>query len=66
MYLVIDLAEFSPCDDEKFKSDIIYWDPEVHEDCNDDKFYLYNTQVVFDRNGMIIARCVSNMNFPII
>jgi len=41
MYLVIDLAEQAPCEDSS---------------CPPSGLYYYNTQVVFDRTGAVIAR----------
>ena len=44
LYLVVDLAEVVPCD------------PSVETTCPEDGHYFFNTAVVFNRDGGVIAK----------
>ncbi|KAB7502214.1 hypothetical protein Anas_07600 [Armadillidium nasatum] len=55
IYIVADLAEFVPCSKEKIDQSLP-WGYKIHENCPDNGYFIHNTQVVFDREGAVIAR----------
>ncbi|KAB7499720.1 Vanin-like protein 2 [Armadillidium nasatum] len=55
IYIVANLAEFEPCSEEKIDQ-TLPWRYEIQENCPKKGYFIYNTQVVFDRKGAVIAR----------
>lgn len=54
IYLVANSLEIFPCSPQTIAD--VPWKMEPLEDCPENGYFLYNTQVVFDRKGMVIAR----------
>ena len=60
MYLVINMPEMMPCNDETMKKSpwIITKTTSISEECPEHGYIFHNVEVVFDRQGTVITRLV--------
>ncbi|RXG51729.1 Vascular non-inflammatory molecule 2, partial [Armadillidium vulgare] len=61
IYIVANLAEFEPCSEETIDQSLP-WRYEIQGNCPEKGYFIYNTQVVFDRKGAVIASKICFMN----